>query len=435
MRLSRYLAITLWVVCGSGVASAQIASELRYNEGPGIKISEGLVFHPGFAAEMRYDTNVLAINDNTAGAPFMRLIGHIHLATLSQQRLSNANGQVVLPKVEFRLKAALGYREYFSDDDAVVSQRALDVQAGLNVVLFPRRMFSFEINDDFTRVISPRNFFVATPNGNRPTGTLNQDMNYLTALVHFRPGGGRLELKAGYAVNFMLFESSEFNFYNKIFHGIVFRGKYRFLPKSAITLDVTQMFYDYFEAQPAGLTNNNSSPLRILAGYTGLVTPKLKAILQGGVGVALYSGTGTSYTNFLARAELAYRFSPLANLRVGYRRLFEDALLGNFYSDDNIYIQYDHLLLRRLALMIRPSYTFRQYDGFEAVQSVGVTAFDAHLLQIATELTWNFTSWFYVGGGYELQFRDVNVAAASTQVFGIVDFTKHQVYAKVGVSY
>ena len=61
-----------------------------YNEGPGIKLGEGLVFHPGLATELGYDSNVLLNGnaDQVVGAGLLRLRLHLDLSTLPPQRIT-----------------------------------------------------------------------------------------------------------------------------------------------------------------------------------------------------------------------------------------------------------------------------------------------------------------------------------------------------------
>ena len=74
-------------------AEAQFATPLRYNqEGPGIKLTDSLVFHPGLAVEGRYDSNVLFTDTARKGAPYLRLIGHLDLATRPPKRMKSGDG-------------------------------------------------------------------------------------------------------------------------------------------------------------------------------------------------------------------------------------------------------------------------------------------------------------------------------------------------------
>lgn len=82
MRIFLRLTSALIILFTANQAQAQFNAPIRYNEGPGVKLSDSLVFHPGVEVEGRYDSNAL-YTDSPKGAPYMRFIGHLDLATLS----------------------------------------------------------------------------------------------------------------------------------------------------------------------------------------------------------------------------------------------------------------------------------------------------------------------------------------------------------------
>ena len=84
MRTISRLAGALITLLFASSALAQFNAPIRYNEGPGLKLSDSLVFHPGLDVEGRYDSNVFYA-DQAKGAPYLRLIGHLHLAGVDAQ--------------------------------------------------------------------------------------------------------------------------------------------------------------------------------------------------------------------------------------------------------------------------------------------------------------------------------------------------------------
>src|SRR5512137_2916634 len=111
-------ALAFAIFLSGPTARAQFNAPIRYNEGPGIKLGERMVFHPGIAVEGRYDSNVFYTNDVRQGAPYLRIIGHLALASLSPQRLADGDGSVSKPSLDLRLNAAFAYREYFGISDS-----------------------------------------------------------------------------------------------------------------------------------------------------------------------------------------------------------------------------------------------------------------------------------------------------------------------------
>jgi len=407
-------------------ALAQFNAPIRYNEGPGLKLSDSLVFHPGIAVEGRYDSNVFYAEDNTRGAPYMRLIGHLHLATLPPQRLTDGAGKVSKQTVDFRLKTAVSFREYFSDVPAVKDQRALEVDAGIGLTLFPEGMFSFSLIDDFARTVTAPNAEIRD--------TFTRDTNRATARFKLTPGGGRLSFALGYSFNIDLFENAELAGLNRLYHEIALNSKWKILPKSAIVLDISEQIYDYYDKGGSnfGFVKNDSYPFRVSAGFVGLITPRLSAIVKLGYGNSFHPSGTTSYSMILATAELGYQFSPFAKLRFGYNHDFYDSLFGNYFTDEKIYLRYDHMIASRFLLHLDGSYRYRDYGGLEGVPNV--TELTAHVVALGLGFDWQIKEWIYVGIGYDLQLNNVASGPKNVNIFA-ADYSKHQVFGKVGVSY
>jgi hypothetical protein len=421
------------LVLAASPALAQFNAPIRYTEGPGIKLGDSLVFHPGLDIEGRYDSNALYQQSNVTGAAYMRFIGHLDLATLPPQRLTDGEGNVTPQKIDLRVKAALSYREYLNGDDAVRSQRAFEVDAGFLFGLFPQGVFAFFLSDDFARTVTAR----------YGANTFARDINRTNAKFQLAPGGGRLTFALQYALNFDLFEDAELAGARKLFHEIQFNAKWKILPKTAINLDVIQQIYGYTDPSGGvygrfGITKENAKPLRIFAGMTGLITPMLSTVLRVGYGNAFYP-SGVSYNSVIAQAELGLQFGPFAKLKLGYLHNFDDAIFGNYYADDAIYLNYDHLIINRIMLHLAGDYRYRRYDGFPTSAPASVTSLPSlkqHLVTIGVGADYHIKEWIYVGLGYDLQLQ--NRAAGPTDTttnFFAPSFTKHQIFAKVGVSY
>jgi hypothetical protein len=412
-------------------ALAQYVAPLRYNEGPGIKLGEGMVFHPGIALEGRYDSNPLYVENSPPQAGYLHLIGHLDLATLPPQRRTDGQGRVAPQKVDFRLKTALGYREYLSSNDRVTSQRALDVDAGFLLALFPQGVFSFELVDDFARTVSAR--YTLLPNIDNPT--LGRDTNRATARFKLTPGGGRISFALAYSLAFDIFEDPQLAGANKIWHEIALNAKWKLLPKTALTLDVIEQIYTYYD-RTGGVfgtlgewQNVGSYPLRIYLGLVGLITARLSTVLKLGYGNGFYSDSA-SYNMMVAMFELGYQFSPFAKVRVGFEHGFQDSFIGNYFTDENAYVGYDHLIAQRFLLHLRVDYRYRQYEGLPP----GVTALRQNLVTASLGLDYQIRDWVYVGLGYDFDVQDRTSGPTAQQLYA-PDFLKHQVYGKVGFSY
>jgi hypothetical protein len=403
---------------------------MRYNEGPGVKLTDSLVFHPGASIEGRYDSNALSRN-SAKGAPYMRLMAHLKLATTSPQRRTERNGKVSSSPFRFELNSVIGYREYFSSEEVVKDQRALEVDAGVLLGWIPSAHFDIEIRDLYARQITPVNASILA--GASAGDTVNQNINRLTAAVNLKPGGGRLVLGLSYSLNLNLFEDSTiaFSFNNRMAHEIALKGRYKLLPMTAITLDVSLSPTSYLDsANP----NVSSIPIRVLAGFNGLITPKLGLTLKVGYGNGLYSddddaGTpqnGDSFSSVLATVGVRYSIGPTAKVSILYERLFMDSFIGNYQADHAVSFLYDHIVAQRFVLHARFAYTHR------AIEGSGVNA-DQNLINLNAGIDYQIKDWIYVGIGYDLHYQ--NTSSGLTNTVGLVDFTRHQLYGKVGFSY
>jgi len=336
------LAYGLALTCPRGVYAQEWLSDRRYSEGIGVKLSEGLVLHPGVGAEVGYDTNVFYASENRLDAARLRVTPHVDLGTLPPQRLGDEGEERVNPKTEFRLSLAAIYQEYFGEDQ-VVTQRDVGVNAGIRLSLFPQGRWSFTLSDDFTRTNNP------TADLGSITAPTDRDQNRAEAVLRYAPGGGNFEFNLGYAFYISYFEREELQQAgNYTMHEVFERIRWRWLPKTALLHEarVSPTFH-------AG-DNRSSTPIRTRIGINGLLTNRLSLLLMAGYGVAFYSD-GQDFDSFLAQAELRYIIGPMSNLRVGYERDFHQALIANYYLRDRGYLAYAHMFGGRFLLTLEGS--------------------------------------------------------------------------------
>jgi len=418
-------------------ARAQMLAPIRYNEGPGVKLSESLEFHPGIALEGRYDSNVFLTssrnNQQVIGAPYLRVIGHLHLTTTSPQRLEDTSGKRAHRKVAFRLKGALAYREYFPVTDTYSTQvkdrRSLEVDAGMNLELFPDGFFTARIFDDYVR---------SNPQwaGMNPNAPRNSNRGGLA--FRLSPGGRRITLELGYSINLDMFDDALYASSNKYYHEVNFSAKWRLLPKTAVFLQASEQFISYYDTSPpAGnhlLVNSDSKPLRIYLGGSSLFTPRFSMMGRIGYGNGFYD-EGDSYSMLLGSLELRFHIGPTAKIKGGFEHLFSDSLYGNYFTDELAYVGYDHLVINRILLHLKGEYRWRSYSGLPA--GSGINELKNHLVQLNVAADYKIRSWVYVGLGYDLGLRYLASDYLPSLQGGVYvnDFVKHQVYAKVGVSY
>jgi hypothetical protein len=348
---------------------------------------------------------------------------------LSPQR-TEAGGDTETRRFSFGLRSAVSFREYFDDDPAVKNQRALEAVVGIGLGWAPNRFFTLGVSDDYSRSVSARN--------QEGPETVARDVNRTTISLGFAPGGGRLTFGLAYGLTLDAYEDSNLSFNNKLDHDISLVTKWHVLPKTALTLTVSQGIIHYYapEGGPDGYTNIESFPLRVTAGITGLITPNLSVIAQIGYGNGFYK-SGANYNNVIANLSLKLRLGPFAQLSVGYDHGFGDSIFGNYYTGDSVVLNYDHVVLKRLMVRASASYSYRKYAGLPSTfagASLPET-FINHLFSLGVGVDYRIREWIFVGVGYDLQLRETPDTVIVQNLQGTNAYTKHQVYGKVGVSY
>lgn len=428
MRHLKFILNILFVVfVFSSIANAQMRTGVRYNEGPGVKLTDGVVFHPGVAIEGRYDSNVLFTDTGLKGAPYLRLIGHLSIASTSPQRRTDGDGGVASSKVKFALNSSLAYREYFSDETFVTNQRGLDITAGGNLTWDASRHFSMVITDNFTRTVLARNNLVVAGGDGH---VVTQYLNRLGTTLNIVPGGGRLSFALGYAMGLTYFEEEAFDNSNRLGHELSFQGKYKLLPKTAFIVDVVQQFTGYLASDTA---NVSSMPFSVYGGFIGLFTPRLTALLKAGYGNSFH-GSGASFGSFIMKGELGYSVGPTIKLKLGYDKTFADSIFANYFSDHSVYGSYDHLIGSRFIFHGDIRFINRTFGGFEKVT---VSALKQNILTGGLSFDYQIQDWVYVGVGYDLQLQSADTAltGGGGSVIGATDYVRHQLYGKLGISY
>ncbi len=100
------------------------------------------------------------------------------------------------------------------------------------------------------------------------------------AEVRVRPGGGTLEWALGYDARFTAFDELALaRDLDVIDHGATLRGRWTFLPQTALLYDGRVGFVHYINDTTR---LSNSTPVSSSLGINGLITSKLGALIQGG---------------------------------------------------------------------------------------------------------------------------------------------------------
>lgn len=338
-------------------ASAQEwLKDRRYQEGAGIRAGD-LEIHPGIGGEIGYDSNFFlrthkedprfvngAPQNPPAEAGIIRVTPSITVGTLTQQRIEG--GPASPQPIAFRAGLAATYREFLGPQQ-LRDQRNVSGNAFARLDVFPGRPLGFGVFANYQRLIQPS--VVSDPNL-----SFNRSDVGAGAEVIVIPGGGTLDLRAGYQFNGAFFEESNGVPFTNVTHELSVRNRWRFRPRTALFQETTLRFVNYPNAARALNYLNDSTPLRTRFGVTGLLTDRFGVLLAAGYGATFFKKgnqvSTTQYDSINAQAEGTFYLSQsggagepgqntllLSTLSFGYVRDFQNSLLGNYYSSNKGY--------------------------------------------------------------------------------------------------
>lgn len=327
-------------------------ADRRLGEGPGIRTGD-LELHPGIAGELGYDSNYFQ-NSGDSGEPEiaayrLRITPSLSLKTLGKERSPTAGDRAFA----FQANVSASYNELIAADsdfsDDVADQRHVSVGAGLKLDIAPTRPWGGDLYADYVRLIQP---------SNSPDTNLAFDRNTLRAGagVIWRPGGGLFDWRLGYEFQTTFFEQDSFTEFNNQEHSIKTRGRWRFLPRTALMYDASLGFLRYTE----DTGQQDSTPVRARIGVNGLVTNRFALLALVGWGASFYESKDgkpvQDFDSLIAQGELKWFVSPqpdleatsasvgLSSVALGYLRDFRNSYLGDYYQLDRGYLRFDYFL-------------------------------------------------------------------------------------------
>lgn len=209
--------------------------------------------------------------------------------------------------------------------------------------------------------------------------------NTTRARLRYRPGGGTLDMGAFYEFAADIYSrhvlptdprsasglcSSDPTCnpdlaaaFNTLGHKVGVDAKWRFLPKTGLSLEVDYGTRDYTYGTEF-IANASTQPLRALAGFGTLLTTRLSFSFRAGYQALFYTAEAIpSVHSWLGQAELGYRLTETFQVTAGYDRTFTPvgtALL--FYVDDRGYVDFK-AQFSRLVLQARLQGDLISYGG------------------------------------------------------------------------
>jgi hypothetical protein len=339
-----WLSFILVILFSSFLYSQEWLMNRRFGEGRGVKISPGLVLHPGISIEGGYDSNIFADRDEVYSVAKLRLTPHLDLATLPPQRREGLSLRgSPPPTTNFRFGLATIYHEYFHEYPQIRKYRDIGVQSSLSLEVFPQKVWTFSLLNQFIRTTDPPNSAFAEP--------FTRDYNQLELGLQYAPGGRMLIGRSFFRFGINYFEEGRYqNKGNYFIYGVGGNLNWKIFPKTAVLCKVLFTPHDYITDW-----NKDSYPLRSWVGLRGLLTSRLITELLLGYGVSFYI-RGPQYDNVIGKVSLKFLITPFTNIKVGYERDFRDSFFANFYTYDLVFLENTYLIGGRVLLGLRGEY-------------------------------------------------------------------------------
>ncbi len=162
------------------------------------------------------------------------------------------------------------------------------------------------------------------------------------------PGSGLFDWRVGYRFDGMFFESGNFSSLSNDTHTISTRGRWRFLPRTALVYDGRFSFVNY---PNGGGLKTGSHPVRTQLGINGLVTNRFALLAMAGWGASFYDGPNPQdFDSVIAQVEAKFYLTPnpssdpaaatlaISTVAVGATRDFFDSYIGTYYERNRAYL-------------------------------------------------------------------------------------------------
>jgi hypothetical protein len=415
VRVWALLALVAWWL-SPALALAQAAAG-----GNGIKVGTGRL-HPTFEFEARLDTAVGyfpvdPLNPTTVKEePSPEAV--LHLRPGLQYELPHTS------RVALQAQGQLDYVHYTGllTEGSTAGSR-LEGLADVSARFNEEGQVSLDVTDHFQRSDRTRSIAVVT-------GVLSL-FNELRLSVPVKPGGGAIEVtpELGWALEFFQPTAAlspegcteptcdpavveQLNYTNL---RMAVRGRWRFLPKTAVLVDAR------VDSRHSLTANNfrDATLLNTSVGIAGLVSPKIAATAKVGWAQAI---GGVEGGTLVAQLEGTYMMGATSLFKGGYLRTLEPVTAYGLFRDDRVYVEGEMLLGGRLTLKGLGSMDFLTFEDPNRPRS-------DTLLRVDVGLEYPLKQWIALGGGYLLGVR------TSSSPGGGLNYTRHEGYVRVSLRY
>lgn len=437
------------VVGGASNARAQSTAP-AVGEGPGVKISDSLVMHPGIALGFGFDDNFFYatgagsnIGDDTRTGLFYTAVRPgLDIATRPAAR-----GGGTPHAVDFRLHLGAPMRFLLSSQSLYTKHYQIGIDGGLLLSLFPFGEWSFDLFDNFLRTSEPPYSLVAANFTQSASGNINRDNNLAGIRLRWKPGGQRFETTVQYAFGVNYFESQALATKSSLTNDFQLRLKWNFFPKTALYLSATETINSFINSGTN--TPPSAYPFRVFLGMIGLISSKFEVNAYVGYGNS-FTGSNVaypnsvSYNNAIGSLEFTWHPGTFTLLNLGYRHDFGQSLIGTYMDLDDAWLSFGQAIWK-FNLSLRGGYQHRAFHGNLTQDGLrngsgspadadngGVNRTD-HLLTGHAQIDFPIREWLYTSAGYDItkNFSDCQFVKG---IFGC-SYLRNDVWLRMSVAY
>ena len=132
--------------------------------------------------------------------------------------------------------------------------------------------------------------------------------------------------------------------------------------------------------------------------------------------------------------DVAYRPTCSPPIALGYRRDFQNAILGDFYYLDSVYLNIGQAIAGRLGFGLSARYDSRSFQNIPLADGSRINRHDNYW-QVGANLDYHVRQWAYAGLAYTLMSNSSDYEPRAGEDPGRVNYVKQLVFARLGVTY
>ncbi len=415
--LSKYITIS--------VALFLFTAATAFGRGNGIKAGSGRM-HFGIDLDFMFDSNPGYFPSSSQSKAFDLVLRTRPVIGL----------EFPSDSVSFDLNGKVGYDYYFGLDNSATSNLStVSGDADLRLGFNPKGQFSFFIIDTFSRSGDPRYTALAS--------RFDRTDNEIKAQFQIKPGGGALMFDLAYGFYLDWFDDNgaiNTKALSNYAHRVYFSGKWKFLPKTALSLDFDSDLRRYpYKYDSNSIGNPDINAIRVTLGLIGQISPSISLVVKAGYGDSLMGDavmsdgsaySGSDYRSVIGQAEFSYR-AATTQLQFGYSRNFQPVVLFAYFGQDRFYLRFNQQIAGRFSLAADVGFDMLGYG--KSIQVDTGDRFD-YFLSGGASFQYHILDWFMLGLDYQFQvlISDFQQPLAGA---GGVDYNKHVIAFRIGLDY